>query len=65
MDPFARLLTYLFLMTAMLGIGRKAKGADIRSTLGEQSLMVRSLQVENKVRVLVKYELAGSIPLVR
>jgi len=27
--------------------------------------VARYLQIENKVRALVKYELAGSIPLVR
>ncbi|HYA42782.1 MAG TPA: bile acid:sodium symporter [Syntrophobacteraceae bacterium] len=43
MDSWVRFLTFLFLITAMLGIGLEVTRTEIRSTLGQRSLLVRSL----------------------
>ncbi len=43
MDLLGRFLTYLFLITAMLSIGLKVTRAEIRSTLEQRSLLIRSL----------------------
>ena len=53
MDALARFLTYLFLITAMLGIGLKVRGENIRSTLGERSPLARSLLANFRLGTLL------------
>ena len=43
MDSFARFLSYVFLITAMLGIGLKVRVADVQATLHQRRFLLRSL----------------------
>ena len=52
MDTFSRILTFVFVSTAMLSVGLETTADDLRSLLASKGLLLRSL-VANFVAVQI------------
>jgi len=63
MDTFSRILTFVFLITAMLSVGMKTTAGDLRSLLGSKGLIVRSLLANFVAVPIVGIVLARTFPL--
>jgi BASS family bile acid:Na+ symporter len=63
MDLLPRMLTLLFLITAMLSVGLQITAGDLRSLLGSKGLLLRSLLANFVAVPIVGFVLARTLPL--
>jgi BASS family bile acid:Na+ symporter len=63
MDSLPRILTFVFLITAMLSVGMQTTAGDVRSLLGSKGFLLRSLLANFVAVPIIGIVLARTLPL--